>query len=134
MNWQIMLFTSQGRIRRSEYWGWSLGADAGLAVFALIFGYIAYSVIARFNYAPLWYILYFPLIAFMVMTWLWKSFCLTAKRWHDIGKPGWWALLLLVPVVGWVWTLYECGWHDGEAEENEYGPNPKGMGYVSDVF
>jgi uncharacterized membrane protein YhaH (DUF805 family) len=134
MNWQIMLFTSQGRIRRAEYWGWSLGADFGLAFCALVFGYIAYSIIARFVWPGLYYVLYFPLAAFLVLTWTWKSVCLTAKRWHDIGKSGWWALLMLVPVIGWLWTLAECGWRDGQVEENEYGPSPKGMGYVPDVF
>ncbi len=134
MDWQIMLFTSQGRIRRAEYWGWSLGADVGLALFALIMGYVSYSVVARFMQGWLVYVLFFPLIGFVVLTWTWKSVCLTAKRWHDIGKSGWWALLLWVPVVGWIWTVSQCGWRDGDRDENEYGPNPKGIGYVPDVF
>jgi uncharacterized membrane protein YhaH (DUF805 family) len=134
MNWQIMLFTSQGRIRRSEYWWWSLGADVGLAFVALVLGYVFYSIINRFMNPRLFYVLFFPLGAFLVLAWSWKNVCLTAKRWHDLGKSGWWALLLAVPVVGWIWILIECGLRDGELEDNEYGPSTKGMGYVSDVF
>ena len=30
------------------------------------------------------------------------SFCVAVRRLHDMGKSGWWLLLLLIPLVGWI--------------------------------
>ncbi len=55
---------------------------------------------------------------------LWPSLAIYAKRWHDRGKSGWWVLLPLVPVIGPIWTLIECGCLKGSEGENRYGPDP----------
>lgn len=49
---------------------------------------------------------------------------LNAKRWHDRGKSGWWSLLILVPIIGWVWILVELGIMEGTRGPNQYGPDP----------
>ncbi|MDR2934962.1 MAG: DUF805 domain-containing protein, partial [Candidatus Adiutrix sp.] len=47
------------------------------------------------------------------------------RRLHDIGKSGWWLLLLLIPLVGAIIILvFLC--LDSQPGENQYGPNPKG--------
>lgn len=47
-----------------------------------------------------------------------------ARRLHDIGKSGWWQLLILLPVVGFIILL--LFWvRDGQAGQNLYGNNPK---------
>jgi uncharacterized membrane protein YhaH (DUF805 family) len=43
------------------------------------------------------------------------------KRWHDRGKSGWWFLIVLIPVVGWVWSLVETGFLPGDPSINRYG-------------
>ena len=30
---------------------------------------------------------------------LWASICLAFKRFHDVGYPGWWSLIYLVPML-----------------------------------
>ncbi|MDX1351747.1 MAG: DUF805 domain-containing protein [Thiomicrorhabdus sp.] len=52
------------------------------------------------------------------------SLALSVRRLHDIGKSGWWLLLWLVPIVGWIILLvfYVL---DSEKEENQYGISPK---------
>ena len=47
-----------------------------------------------------------------------------AKRWHDRNRSGWWVLIALVPVIGPLWTLVECGCLKGTEGENRYGPDP----------
>jgi uncharacterized membrane protein YhaH (DUF805 family) len=49
----------------------------------------------------------------------------TARRLHDIGRSGWWMLLWLVPLVGWiVLIVWYC--QPGQPGTNQYGPNPLG--------
>ena len=52
---------------------------------------------------------------------LWIGLAVQVKRWHDRDKSGWWALLNLVPVVGPIWILVECGVLRGTAGANRFG-------------
>lgn len=52
------------------------------------------------------------------------SLALSVRRLHDIGKSGWWLLLWLVPIVGWI-VLIVFYVLDSEKEENQYGISPK---------
>jgi len=46
------------------------------------------------------------------------------RRLHDVGKSGWFWLLVLIPIVGWIWLLVLlCT--EGDPGSNQYGPNPK---------
>lgn len=51
----------------------------------------------------------------------WSAVAVTVKRWHDLDKSGWWSLLYLVPVVGSLWIMLECGCLEGSAGRNRYG-------------
>jgi uncharacterized membrane protein YhaH (DUF805 family) len=53
------------------------------------------------------------------------SIAVGARRLHDIGRTGWWQLIVLVPVIG-VIVLLIFYVMDGDPGSNEYGPNPKG--------
>ena len=52
------------------------------------------------------------------------SIAICVRRLHDIGKSGWWYLLIFVPLVGaiilLVWFIRE-----GDHGDNLYGPDPK---------
>jgi uncharacterized membrane protein YhaH (DUF805 family) len=49
------------------------------------------------------------------------------KRLHDLGRSGWYCLLVLVPFVGFFYLLVLL-FKDGQPFTNEYGPDPKGRG------
>jgi len=34
------------------------------------------------------------------------SLAVGARRLHDINKSGWWQLLYLIPVIGWIVVIY----------------------------
>ena len=55
---------------------------------------------------------------------LWVVFCLGFKRVHDLDKPGWWAVGLLVPgpnVLLWLYLLFM----PGTVGDNDYGEDPR---------
>jgi uncharacterized membrane protein YhaH (DUF805 family) len=49
------------------------------------------------------------------------SIAVGARRLHDVNKSGWWQLLVIVPVVGWIilliWVIKK-----GDEGENRFGP------------
>ena len=74
------------------------------------------AVIGNCDYSPI-YILYNLFV-------LLPSIAVSVRRMHDIGKSGWFLLISLVPVAGFIWLLVLlCT--DGNPGENKYGANPK---------
>ncbi|MGF1807380.1 DUF805 domain-containing protein, partial [Aliivibrio sifiae] len=55
---------------------------------------------------------------------LWESCALYIKRFHDRNKSGWWMLISLVPFIGGLWLLIECGCLSGNEGDNKFGPEP----------
>ena len=92
-----------GRSRRSEYW------------WVFLFNMIVSSVLtaALPEIAGIWS------LAIAI-----PSLALAVRRLHDIGKSGWWYLLILVPLVGGIILLiWFC--KDSRFEANKWGPCPK---------
>ena len=48
----------------------------------------------------------------------------SVKRWHDRDRSGWWVLLNLLPVIGWLWALVDNGFVRGTRGPNRYGADP----------
>lgn len=57
---------------------------------------------------------------------LWLSAANMARRLHDRGHSGWWWLLSMVPLVGFVLGLYLLA-APGDELANRYGPAPGGV-------
>lgn len=55
---------------------------------------------------------------------LWPTLAVSIKRWHDRDSSGWWVLVMLVPVVGWLVALVFNGFLAGTRGSNRYGPEP----------
>jgi uncharacterized membrane protein YhaH (DUF805 family) len=106
-----MFFSLQGRVSRRQYWLFGVLALLGLALLGQ-----ALLGIARVR----------PRTAdlFVNLLLLWPALAVSVKRWHDRDKSGWWVLLNLVPVVGWLWALIENGFLRGTDGPNRFGPNP----------
>lgn len=54
------------------------------------------------------------------------------RRLHDIGKSGWWCLISLVPLIGWLIAIYWAV-QPSQAEANDWGAAPAvtGAGDIS---
>ena len=59
----------------------------------------------------------------IVLAAVWIGLAVGVKRYHDRGKSGWWVLIALVPVIGGLWYLIECGFLRGTIGPNAYGPD-----------
>ncbi|TYS17765.1 DUF805 domain-containing protein [Rossellomorea vietnamensis] len=46
------------------------------------------------------------------------------RRFHDIGRSGWMALILIIPFIGQIMLLFFMT-NDSEKGTNQWGPNPK---------
>jgi len=54
------------------------------------------------------------------------SIAIAIRRLHDIGKSGWWYLIVFIPIVGLLVLLYFFV-QDSQPGTNQYGHNPKGL-------
>jgi uncharacterized membrane protein YhaH (DUF805 family) len=52
------------------------------------------------------------------------SIAVSVRRLHDIDRTGWWVLIGLVPLIGWI-VLLIFHVQDSTPGTNRYGPNPK---------
>ena len=106
-----------GRARRKEYWMFTLFNFIAALIVGFIGGFLSSATeVSAFAFLGTIYNLAVILPAMGVLI----------RRFHDIGKSGWWWLIGLVPFVGWIVILVFCCL-DSQPGGNQYGPNPKGL-------
>ena len=103
-----------GRSHRREYWMFFL-VNTLISVLLNIIDSIA--GLAVFQNVGLLSVIYS--LAMII-----PSFSVGARRLHDTGRSGWWLLLCLIPIIGWI-VLFVFFVQDSQSETNTYGPNPK---------
>jgi uncharacterized membrane protein YhaH (DUF805 family) len=97
-----------GRSARPEYWWWVLFS----VIVAVIF-YVLIMAVPAIRYLQMIYSL-----AVLI-----PSIAVGVRRLHDIDKSGWWILIGLIPIIGWIVLIY---WYiqEGTRGDNQYGPPP----------
>jgi uncharacterized membrane protein YhaH (DUF805 family) len=98
----MRLLSFSGRSDRFEWWVTTLLSDLA-AQLSLVFGLIALQSGGSFRY-----LLSGGLFLCIVIA-LWLSIAVSARRFRDRGRSPWLLLAGLVPLVGWLWYLIECG-------------------------
>ena len=129
MNWYLKVvkdhyFDFKGRARRTEFWMFILITTIISIVLAVVdnllnlnFGDADNSGILESIYSLLIFI---------------PSLAVSVRRLHDVGKSGWYLLLWLLPIIGWIWLLVlYC--MEGENQPNKWGDNPKGTGNHKEI-
>ena len=114
MNWYLKCWKQYadftGRARRTEYW-----------MFALVNFGIALLLELILGFTFLYFLTYVYSLAIFI-----PSLAVCVRRLHDIGRSGWWYLIGLVPVVGWIiLIIWFCT--DSQPGANKWGKNPKGI-------
>ena len=107
-------FNFSDRSRRKEYWMFMLIATLIMFLLTLV------DVFAGLEIAEDVGILstLFSLILII------PSLAVTFRRLHDTGKSGWWILISLIPIIGWIVILIFTV-QDSESVINRFGSNPK---------
>ena len=65
----------------------------------------------------------FGLLVVLGVALFWSILAVTTKRYHDVDASGWWQLLGVVPVVGWLIPIY-LAVKPGTNGPNRFGPQP----------
>ena len=109
----------KGRARRKEYWIWTL-----YYILILLFAMVLDNVLGL-NFELLGQDLgYGWLYVIIGITHLIPGLGIVVRRLHDVGKSGWFYLIILIPLIGFIWILVLfCT--DGVKEDNKWGSNPK---------
>lgn len=102
----------KGRASRSEFWYACLLMG--------IFGFIAaildtiYLIGSQGEISPIGLIINLAILL--------PSISITTRRLHDIGKSGWWQLIMFT-LIGLIPLIYWCS-KPGQGDENDFGDNP----------
>jgi uncharacterized membrane protein YhaH (DUF805 family) len=99
-----------GRARRKEYWMFALFNVIIAIALGIIEGIVGGPGVLGGLYG----------LAVLI-----PSIAVGVRRLHDTGRSGWWILIGLVPVIGFI-VLIVFFVADSQPGTNGYGPNPKG--------
>lgn len=125
---QNLLFSFEGRINRAKFWLVHVAMWVVTAVaFGIVFGGAALSTDPEVALRSVGTVAGLILAVVYVLL-IWIGLAAGVKRWHDRNKSGWWILIALVPVIGGLWYLIECGFLPGTAGPNTYGADPLAAG------
>jgi uncharacterized membrane protein YhaH (DUF805 family) len=123
MDFQNIFLSFNGRLRRSHFW-------IGFVILWVVECVILMALVmpgiraAAMGGSP------GPLVLvgqLLLLALIWPALAIQVKRWHDRDKSGWWVLIALIPFIGFIWVIVECGILDGTPGPNKFGPSPKGV-------
>jgi uncharacterized membrane protein YhaH (DUF805 family) len=99
-----------GRACRSEYWYWVLFVILADIVAGIIDYLLGMQIVSSL----------FGLVTLL------PGIAVSIRRLHDLDRTGWWILLALIPLIGWIILLI---WYITKGTEgpNRFGPDPLGM-------
>jgi len=91
-----------GRAKRPEYWWFFL--------FLFLLGAVTGAISEDLN-------------AIVALATLIPSLAVGARRLHDTNRSGWWQLLWIIPVIGWIVVIIFLA-QEGESTGNQFGYIP----------
>ncbi len=114
----------KGRARRKEYWMFTLvyviilmgctALDNMLGTVFMMDG----GALGEISMGYGWVYTICGLVHFL------PALSLVVRRLHDVGKSGWFYLIILIPLIGIIWLLVlYCT--EGQKQDNKWGPDPK---------
>lgn len=122
MKWYLTVLRKyadfSGRARRMEYWMFTLINFLIGVVLSFIDMALGSKVGALEGYGII------SLVYFLAV--FIPGLAVTVRRLHDIGKSGWFFLIVFIPLIGFIWLLVLL-FTEGTRGPNKYGEDPKGL-------
>ena len=114
--WQVLRksFVFQGRASRKEYWCFYL--------FCLVLQTCCATVDFKLISPALEYTV-FPITLVSVLVLFFPSLAVMVRRFHDTNRSGWYWLIGLIPLVGFILQIIALA-QAGTKGDNDYGPAP----------
>lgn len=114
MEWYLTVIKNYtgftGRAHRQEYWMFILVN----AIVCIVLNIIQMIIGLELPYLTMLYSLALLL----------PNIAVCMRRLHDIDRTGWWLLMMLLPIIGWIVLLvFYC--QPGTAGANRFGEDPK---------
>ena len=101
--------TFSGRSSRAAYWWWFL--------FALLVGIASNLLDVLISDAP------GVISTITSLALLLPGLAVAVRRLHDTNRSGWWLLIILIPLIGFI-VLLVFYLQEGDEGENRFGPPP----------
>lgn len=98
----------QGRLSRGQFW------LRTLLLWAIFYG--IWEGLALPVHGPAVWIVNLPM--------LWLLVALCVQRLHDANYAGWWLLVMVVPVLGAAWLVWQLALRRGLPQANRWGEDP----------
>ena len=112
MNWYLGVLKKyvdfSGRARRTEFWMFTLFNIIISVVLGILDMFLGFGLLGGI----------YALAVFL------PSLAVGVRRLHDTDRSGWWLLIGLIPIIGFI-VLIVFFVQDSQAGDNEYGANPK---------
>ena len=137
MNWYIKAWKNyavfNGRATRSEFWYFVLIHVVVILILRVIDHAIwgSYSVFELFRHTDDLYSsesLLRLILAISILTTIYFIFvpylAVAVRRLHDTNHSGWWVLMKIIPIVGWI-VIFIFLVSDGTPGDNRFGSDPK---------
>jgi uncharacterized membrane protein YhaH (DUF805 family) len=122
-----LFLSPDGRIGRGKFWLGLLGIIAVNIVLGLVLVLSGLMSVDPVTGMPMGAGYWIGTLIMMAVA-IWPSICIYGKRFHDRDKSAWWILIGLVPIIGGIWLLVECGLLQGTDGPNRFGPDPVAEG------
>ena len=126
-------FPTANRVRRRQFWTVQL-ANIAIGCLLAVIGFVIGKATNQStedgqfaaNGASALPMLVFTVAAAAVqLTLLISTIKIFIKRYHDRDKSGAWVFIILVPVIGALWSFIETGFLAGTSGPNRFGPDPR---------
>ena len=114
MDYKQFYLSPEGRVNRKQWWLWLVLPLTAIGIV------LVFVDMATGRYNPERGIgLFSGIFALLSLI---PGVIVYIKRFHDRDKSGWWVLIGLIPLIGPLWPLIECGFLKGTAGPNRFGP------------
>ena len=109
-----------GRASRSEYWWWGLFVFL-VGILALVLDAVLFPGLRRSGASV------GVLQAIAGLALFLPGLAVAVRRFHDTDRSGWWWLIWLIPIIGWIVLIVFLA-SSGTPGANRFGPPPAGTG------